>query len=107
MIWHVDFDKAHRCPRRPECDGYVSSEETGWEWPRWHVYRCGTCGLRVARGLLIPHHPESGYTWRWRARWFWLDRPRLRWEMSYWPRTSRRLRRAMRRLMAASRRDGA
>lgn len=54
MIWHVDFDKAHRCSLRPDCDGYVSSEETGCHFKRWHVYTCGTCGLRVAKGLLIP-----------------------------------------------------
>jgi len=74
MIYHTDFDKAHRCPLRgePECEnGYVSSEETDGHFKRWHVYTCNECGLRVARVPLLPHHPRSGETWRGRLRWFW------------------------------------
>jgi hypothetical protein len=94
MIYHVDFDKAWRCPR--ECGGgHVSWEETGWRFKRWHVYTCDNCGLRVAKGLLIPHHPESGYTWRGRAEWFWWTRPRVRWSEWYWPHYGRKAERAV------------
>lgn len=92
MIYHTDFDKAHRCPRRPDwCDGYVSCEETGWRWKRWHVYTCNACGLRVAKGLLIPHHPQSGDTWTGRAYWFWWHGPRLRWSNWFWPHCIRKI----------------
>lgn len=100
MIYHVDFDKAHRCPRSPDAcrGGYVSCEETGRRFRRWHVYQCDRCGLRVAKGLLVPHHPESGYTWRGRAWWFWWQRPRLRWSMWWRPELASRLRRLVRRM---------
>ncbi len=96
MIYHTDFDKAHRCPLRgePECaNGYVSSEETDWCFKRWHVYTCNECGLRVARIPLLPHHPRSGYTYRWRLRWFWWHRPLLRWSNWYRPHYTMKLER--------------
>ncbi len=91
MIYHTDFDKAHRCPRRSgTCDnGYVSAESTGGHFKRWHVYTCDKCGLKVARIPLLPHHPESGDTWRSRARWFFLRKLRWRWEDFWYMRSHR------------------
>jgi hypothetical protein len=75
MIWRADTDKAHRCPCRMldgcNCrNGYVSSEETGWHFRRLHVYRCGTCGIRVTRSPGWPHYPGTG-SYRVRFTWFW------------------------------------
>lgn len=89
MIYHVDLDKAHRCPRQPECSGYISSEETGWSFKMWHVYRCPKCGIKVARGLLLPHPHDSGWTWRGRAVWAWTLKPRIMWDSSLEPRLRR------------------
>jgi hypothetical protein len=78
VIWRADTDKAHRCPGRslPEghprvCNGgYVSCEETGWRFRRLHVYRCGTCGMRVTVFPGWPHYPGTERYWS-RFRWFW------------------------------------
>lgn len=76
MIWRADTDKAHRCPCRMldpdnplDCGGYVSSEETGWYFRRLHVYRCGTCDIRVTVFPGWPHYPGTD-SYRRRISWF-------------------------------------
>jgi len=75
LIWRADTDKAHRCPCRMlgSCDcrnGYVSTEETDWHFRLLHVYRCGTCGIRVTRFPGWPHFPGTEIYWE-RFTWFW------------------------------------
>lgn len=75
MIWRADTDKAHRCPCRTldgsfACGGYVSSEETGWHFRRLHVYRCGTCDIKVTCFPGWPHYPGTE-SYRVRFTWFW------------------------------------
>jgi hypothetical protein len=77
VIWRADTDKAHRCPGRSlpdghprECNGYVSCEETGGMFRRLHVYRCGTCGMRVTVFPGWPHYPGTEH-YKWRAYHWW------------------------------------
>jgi hypothetical protein len=87
-VYHVDFDKSHRCPAmgadwHAGVTAYVPYSRDGH---RWRVYRCAGCGLRVARWPLLPHYPGEWHvftgvvTWRQRRAWFiqaWQHRLRV------------------------------